>query len=133
MLPDLLQVRQTRSDPLQHSAHTTKSSDFQTLATVQGVTVLEELHVVFSNLADQVSSGVDLAKSELVVILVVEDVEEVSVERVDLVEARELFDDGGELLVEVGLCVLDFAHVELAEAVDFVALVDNGGSLALGA
>ena len=66
-------------------------------------------------------------------VLVVEDVEEVTVERVDLVEARELFDDGGELLVEVGLSVLDFAHVELAETVDFVALVDDGWGLALGA
>jgi len=41
VLPDLLEISQTRSDSLQNSAHTTKSSNLKTLAAVQRITILE--------------------------------------------------------------------------------------------
>ena len=66
-------------------------------------------------------------------VLVVQDVEEVAVERVDVVDAGEVLEDLGELLVPRGLGVLDLAHVELADAGDGVAAVDYRGGLALRA
>ena len=49
----------------------------------------------------------------------------------DVVDARELGEDVGELLVDRLLRVLDLLHVELADARDVVALVHDGRRLAL--
>ena len=49
----------------------------------------------------------------------------------DVVDAGEVLEDLGELLVPRGLGVLDLAHVELADAGDGVAAVDHRGGLAL--
>lgn len=49
------------------------------------------------------------------------------------VKARELLNDGGKLLMKAMLRVFHFAHVELADAGDLVALVDNSWCLTLGA
>lgn len=47
----------------------------QLLAAVQRVTVLEQAHVVLSDLCDNVLGSVDLAEGEFVVISVVQDVD----------------------------------------------------------
>jgi hypothetical protein len=75
--------------------------------------------------------GRDLAKSELVVVLVIEHMQEIRVKGMDALEARELLNDGRELLMEVLLGEPNLAHVELAQARDCIALVHHRRRLPL--
>lgn len=54
----------------------TESSLLKLLASEQTVSKFDETAVIFANLNDQVASGVELTQSELVVVLVVQDVKE---------------------------------------------------------
>ncbi|KAJ0472850.1 hypothetical protein HanHA89_Chr15g0611731 [Helianthus annuus] len=56
----------------------------------------------------------------------------IAIERMDVIEPRELFDDGGKFFVKVRLCELYFSHVKLTDAIDSIALVDNSRCLPLG-
>lgn len=66
-------------------------------------------------------------------ILVVEHMKEIAIERVDVIQSGELIDDGGQLFIEVLLGIANLAHIELANAVDSIALVDNSWCLPLSA
>ncbi len=58
-------------------------------------------------------------------------VEKLAIEGMDIVQAREILQDGGYLLMEVALRVLHLAHIKLANAVDGIALVHYCGRLPL--
>ena len=73
----------------------------------------------------------DLPQGEFVMILVVEHMKEIAIERVDVIQSGELIDDGGQLFIEVLLSIANLAHIELANAVDSIALVDNSWRLPL--
>lgn len=55
----------------------------------------------------------------------------IGIERVDVIESREIGQDLGELLVEVHVCELDLAHIELADANDRIARMHNSWRLPL--
>jgi hypothetical protein len=74
-----------------------------------------------------------VAKCQLVVVSIIQDVHQVGVERVDVVQLREVVDDIVELLLVVGLRKLHLAHVETPDFVDGIARVDDGRCLALRA
>jgi len=59
--------------------------------------------------------------------------EEITIERVDVIQSRKLIDDGGELFIEVLLGIPNLAHIKLTNAVDSISLVDNSRCLPLGA
>ncbi|GKG21533.1 hypothetical protein Tco_0384128, partial [Tanacetum coccineum] len=65
--------------------------------------------IIFSNFTNEISGGVNLTKSKLVMVFMVENVKKITIERMDVIKSVELFDDGGELLVKVGLCELHFS------------------------
>ena len=65
-------------------------------------------------------------------VLVVEDVHQIGIERMDIVQFREILDDLGEPIVEVLLCVFHFASVKRTDAGDFVTFVDHRWSFPLG-
>lgn len=90
-----------------------QSSPLQLFAPVQRVSELQQPAVILSDLVGQMPGGVDLTQSELVVVLVVEDVEEGRKERVEVVEDGELLKNGRQLLVDRILSELDLSHVEL--------------------
>lgn len=64
-------------------------------------------------------------------VLVVQNVQKIAVERVDVVKAREVLDDGGQLLVIRLLRELDLAHVKLPDPREGIVLVDDCGRLTL--
>ena len=78
------------------------------------------------------SGHVDLAQSELVVVLVVQNVHQVGVERVHLLELGKLVENERETIMVVLLGVFDLSGIELADTADAVLLVDDSGRLALG-
>jgi hypothetical protein len=83
MLTHLFEVLEGRVLALHERTHTTEGSLLELLASVERVSVLEKTHVVLAEVLDEVSASVELTESELVVILVVQNVDQVSIERVD--------------------------------------------------
>ena len=77
------------------------------------------------------SSRIDLPERDLVVVTIVENVAEVRIERVDVVDTRELLEDTAELLVECCLRILHLPHVEVANPGDLELRVDLCWRLAL--
>src|SRR6478609_1998039 len=62
----------------------TEGGLLQLLASVQRVTKLEQSDVVLCDAVDEVASGVELTKSQLVVVLVIKNVEKGGQERVEV-------------------------------------------------
>ena len=69
MLSDLLQILETLVLSPHDGRHPAQGRPLQLLAPVQGVTELEQPHVVLGHVVDQVSGGVDLTQGKLVVVL----------------------------------------------------------------
>lgn len=118
MLPDLLQIDERVLQPLADSRHATKCCPFQLFALEQRLPVLEQTHVITRNRLDERLGSVELTEGNSEVIRIVESIEQITVERVDILEAREGFDRGGEALGEGLSGVLDFSRVESSNSAD---------------
>ena len=66
-------------------------------------------------------------------VLIVQHVQQIAVERVHVIDSREVFEDSRQLFVPRLLRVLHLAHVKLANARDGVARVDDRRRLSLRA
>lgn len=75
--------------------------------------------------------GIYLTESQLVVILVVQNVHQVCVERMHIVQLRELLYYLGESVVEVLLGEFHLATVERAYSRDLILLVNDRWCLSL--
>ena len=133
MLPHLLQVLKTLVLSLHDGAHAPESSTFQLLTPIEGVAKLHQSHVVFCHVVDEMFGSVYLTKSQLVVVLIVQDVHEVGVERVNLVKSRKFVQNGGKLVVKRLLRELDLSGVKLADSRYLKVLADHGRRFPLGA
>lgn len=76
VLPDLFQIGQWVFLSFNDGGHTTESGFLELLASIERVTKLEQSGIIFADGVDQVSSSVDLTQSQLVMVLVVQDVEQ---------------------------------------------------------
>lgn len=132
VLADIFEVLESISELLAGSGHTTKSSALELLTTVQRITVLQETDVITTNGVDNVTDGTDLAEGDLVVITVIQDMHQITVEGMDIIDLREFDEDVSELFVDGLLGEFDLLHVELTNTRDVVTLVDDGRSLTLG-
>lgn len=65
-------------------------------------------------------------------VLVVEDIHKVSIERVDVIQLREIGEDLGQLIVEALLGEFHLAHVKLPDSGYLVLLVNHSRSFPLG-
>jgi hypothetical protein len=84
VLPDLLEIGQGVLEALHEGGHPAETGPLELLAAVEGVAELEEATVVLGNVVHVVPGRVDLAQSQLVVVLVIQDVQQVAIERVDV-------------------------------------------------
>lgn len=82
MLSDLLEIGQWFLLPPHDSRHPPQRRTLELFATIQRVTKLDKTNIVFGDLGDEVATGVELAESDLIVILVVKDIEQGGQERV---------------------------------------------------
>lgn len=67
----------------------TESGLFELLASVEGVTKLQQTAVVLADRGDEVAARVELSKRKLVVVLVVKDVQERGQEGVEVLEGED--------------------------------------------
>lgn len=95
MLPNLLQIGKGRWYFSEHGAHSSQSSPFQGFAPVKGISIFNELQVVFAHVIDHVFGRLDMTQCKFIVIFVVEYVKEVAVEGVDILDFGEVFEDVG--------------------------------------
>lgn len=80
---------------------------------------------------DQMTGSIQLAQSQFVMVLVVQNVHEIRIEWMDIVEFGKVLNDLRQTIVEILLCVFDFSHVECTNARDFVAFVYDRWRLSL--
>ena len=114
MLTYLLQILQVLSLLFHYGAHPTQGCPLQLFTAIERVGEFDETNVVFRNVVYEVLGYVELSQGKLVVVSVVEDVHEVSIEGMDVVQLGELGQYGGQLVVVVLLGVFYLSRVELA-------------------
>jgi hypothetical protein len=118
MLSDLLEVHERVLEPLANGRHATQCGALQLLALEQRLTVFEQAHIVTGDCLDERLGGVELTKRNPEVVRIVERVQQIAVERVDVLEARKCLDGRREALSE-GLCSeLDLARIESSDSAD---------------
>lgn len=77
------------------------------------------------------SRGVNLSKSQFVMIFVVKNIHQISVKRMNVVELWEFLNNLAQTIVKALLGEFYFASVESTNSRDFIILVNYGRSFAL--
>jgi hypothetical protein len=121
MLPDLLKVDEGVLEPLADCGHATQRGLLQLLALKERLSVLQETNVVTGDGLDQRLGGRQLTKRDAEVVCIVEGVEQIAVERVDILQAGEGIDRLCEALGEGLGGVLDLTGVEGSDTADLEA------------
>ena len=93
VLSHLLQIQQTLVLPLHDGTHPPQAGLLQQLAPIQRVTILHQADIILGHVIDEVFGRVDLPQSKLVMILVIQHVHKVGIERVDVIQLREFLYD----------------------------------------
>eukprot|EP00962_Isochrysis_galbana_P021975 scaffold6512_cov132-Isochrysis_galbana.AAC.3 len=107
VLPHLLQVLERALLPLHNGAHSAERRALQRFAPVERVAVLEQLDIVTAHPVDELLGEVELAQSKLEVVAVVQHVDQIRVERVDVIQPREVGQDLRQLVMVVHVRELD--------------------------
>mmetsp|Transcript_2002 Transcript_2002/g.3196 ORF Transcript_2002/g.3196 Transcript_2002/m.3196 type:complete len:276 (-) Transcript_2002:112-939(-) len=131
MLTNFLQIRQGCFLSLQDGAHTTQGCTLQTLATIGRVRVLDHSNHIPRDLIHQRPCRVKLTQSKLIVIPVVQRVAQISIERMDIIEAGEISQNGRQSLRNCLLCEFDLSHVEGPDPRNLVSRMNDCWSAAL--
>lgn len=139
MLSDLLQVDEGVLETLADGGHATKGGALEVLALEQTLAaqkiskvaksqicdkyapIFDKSDIVTSDSLNQRLGSVELTKGNPEVVGIVESVEEIAMERVNVLEARETVDGGGQTLGEGLGGVLDFTGVESSYSADLEA------------
>jgi hypothetical protein len=112
MLADLVEVQQRVLQALDDCGHATEAGTLQLLALEERLAILEQADVVAGDGLDEVLCRRELTEGNLEVVGIVEGVEEILVERVDVLESGKAVEDGGELFRKGLLGELDLSGVE---------------------
>lgn len=157
MLAYLFEVSQISRLSFHNRSHTTEGSFLQLFTTIEGVSILQESNVVLGDaekinsdmntvrrtkdignirnkvdlLVYQMSSSVDLSKSQFVVILVVKYVHKISIEGMNVVELWKFLNNLTQTIVEILLREFYFSSVKCTNTRYLVILVYNRRCLPL--
>lgn len=112
MLADLVKIQKGILQSLDKRGHATESGSLELLALVERLCVFQKADVIAGDGLDQVLGSGHLTKGNLEVVRIVEGVEQILVERVDVLKTRKAVEDGGELVGEGLLGELDLSGVE---------------------
>ena len=121
MLPDLLKIYKRVLQSLADSRHATQGCPLKLFALEKRLSIFQEADIVARDCLNERLSSRELSKRNSKVIRIVECVQQIAMERVDILETREGFDGLGEALGEGFGGVLHFACVEGSNTADFEA------------
>lgn len=113
MLSDLIEVEKGIFQSSANGGHSSQSGTLKLLALEERLGIFEEAHIIARHDFDQVLCGGELAKRYPEMVGVVEGIEEIFVERVDILQSGESVEDQGELLAERLLCEFDLSSVKI--------------------
>ena len=131
MLTHLLQICQRGLVFFDQRTHTTQTCSLDGFASVQTVTVLEHTYIILGKILNKMPCCVQLSKRQFVMILVVQHVDQIRVERMYLVQTRKLIDDSAQFLVDRLLRELHLTHVKLTNTCDLISGMNHLYSLLL--
>ena len=112
MLPHIFQILESWIHPLDKFGHPTERRYLDTLAAIKRIGVLDHSGGVSGNIVAEIPHLADVGKSDLVVISLIHDTEEILVKRMKVVQARKFREDFAHAIVEVLLGELDLVAVE---------------------
>ena len=115
MLAHLVEVQEGVLEPAAYGGHASQSGALELLALEKRLGVFEQADIVARHDLYEMLGGGQLTQGDAEVVGVVERVEQVLVERVDVLEPREAIEDERELLGEGLLCEFDLAGVKIWE------------------
>lgn len=110
MLSDFLEIGQGRGDLADHGAHPSQSGSLEGFASVEGVGVFDKFEVVPTHVFDHALGGLDVPECQFVMVLVIENVEEVSIEGVDVFYLGEVVEDVSEAFDDCLLAEFDLGE-----------------------
>lgn len=73
-----------------------------------------------------------MTECQFIMILVIQDIEKVSIERMDIFDFGEIFENVFEFFIQRLLAKLNFSHIERPDSTDSIARMDNSRSFSLG-
>lgn len=71
MLPHLFEVSQTWSNSVNNGTYPSKCSNLQRFAAVKRIPIFYQPNIVFGHFGNEITSNIDLAKGQLVVIFII--------------------------------------------------------------
>jgi hypothetical protein len=113
MLAHLIEVQERIFQSPTDRGHSTERCALELLTLEERLCVFEESNIVARHYFDEVLCGGKLAESYAEVVGVVKGVEEILMERVDILEPGETVQDQRELFCESFLCEFDFSSIEV--------------------
>ena len=81
---------------------------------------------------NQMPGRIQLSQCQLVMVLIVQHIHQIGVERMYIVQLGEVLNDLRQPIVEVLLSVFHLAHIKRTDPADFIMLVDHRRSFPLG-
>jgi hypothetical protein len=131
MLPHLLQINKGIFQSLADGRHPAQCRPLELLALEQALSIFEKADVVASDSLDKGFGGVQLTESDAEMVRIVQSVEQIAVERVDVLEAWEGRDGGGQPLGKRLRRIFDFSSVKRSNTADLEAGTDLSGKAPL--
>ena len=124
MLADLVEVDKRVFKSAADGGHTTESSTLELLALEERLSILEKSDIVAGHSFDQMLGCGELTKGDTEMVSVVEGVEEILVERMDILKSWEAVENESDLFTEGLLGILDLTGVKVCKLVSFVTESD---------
>lgn len=131
MLPHFFQIGKRTLQLFKERARASKGRSFELLGAIEGISVLEQAHIVVCNAVSDCLGLVDVTERKLVMVAIVQHVHQIGVEGMDVVKFWETINDSAQFFIHSFLHEFNLAHVELSDALDFESLRDNCRRLAL--
>ena len=104
MLPNLLQIRERSFELFDDSGHSTQSRSFQEFTAVQRIAKLQQTNVILGDVVDEGTCCIQLTKSELVVVTIIKNIDEIGIERMDALYNTIKKEMGPDIDVESFCC-----------------------------
>lgn len=112
MLANLVEIQERVLEALDERGHATKRGSLELLALEKRLAILEQTDVISRNSLNQVLRSGKLAQGDTEMVGIVERVEQVLVERMNVLQSGKAFEDGAELFAKRLLRKLDFSCIE---------------------
>lgn len=115
MLTNLVKVEERILESAANGGHSSQGGTLELLALEERLCIFEETDVIARHNLDQMLCGRELTEGDSEMVCIVQSIEEILVEWVDILKAREPVQDQRKLLGEGLLGELDLSSIEILQ------------------